>query len=150
MMAVMVGIKSSRHSCTRYVGTGSSMHDFLGALTMMFFTCCSVTREKVSRVGPQKTEKSGCLDVASSSSLNLWILVEKKSPNVFWEIDNGDGAWEGAVLLLARQLICDVEEIFARRTALDLVAHVVLLCSQEEFLHLLAVVDEDLFVHSKF
>ena len=50
---------------------------------MMFFTCCSVTREKVSSVGPQKTEKSGGPDVASSSSLNLWILVEKKSPNVF-------------------------------------------------------------------
>ena len=59
------------------------MHDFFGALRMMFFTCCSVTMEKVSRVGPQKTEKSGCLDVASSSSLNLWILVENKSPNVF-------------------------------------------------------------------
>ena len=83
MMAVMVGIKSSRYSCTRYVGTGSNMHDFFGALRMVFFTCCSVTREKVSRVCPQKTEKSGCLDVASSSSLNLWILVEKKSPNVF-------------------------------------------------------------------
>ena len=95
-------------------------------------------------MGPQKTEKSGCLDVASGSSLNLWILVEKKSPNVF-----GDGAWEGAVLLLARQLISGVEEIFARRTALDLVAHIVLLCLQEEFLHLLAVVDEDLSVHSK-
>ena len=27
-----------------------------------------------------------------------------------WEIDSGGGAWEGAVLLLARQLICDVEE----------------------------------------
>ena len=65
MMAVMVGIKSSRHPCTRYAGTGSSMHDFFGALMMMFFTCCSVTREKVSRVGSQKTEKSGCLDVAS-------------------------------------------------------------------------------------
>ena len=81
MMAVMVGIKSSRHSCTRYVGTGSSMHDFSGALRMMFFTCCSVTRENVSRVGPQKTEKSGCLDVACSS-LSLWILVEKKYPNI--------------------------------------------------------------------
>ena len=34
MMAVMVGIKSSRHSCTRYVGTGSSMHDFSAVL------CC--------------------------------------------------------------------------------------------------------------
>ena len=45
------------------------MHDFFGALRMMFFTCCSVTKEKVSRVGPQKSEKSGCLDVASSSSL---------------------------------------------------------------------------------
>ena len=54
-----------------------------GALRMMFFTCCSVTKEKVSRVGPQKSEKSGCLDVASSSSLNHWILVEKKSPNIF-------------------------------------------------------------------
>ena len=69
MMAVMVGIRSSRHSCTRYVGAGSSMHDFFGALRMMFFPCCSVTKEKVSRVGPQKSEKSGCLDVASSSSL---------------------------------------------------------------------------------
>ena len=59
------------------------MHVFFGALRMMFFTCCFVTREKVSRVGPQTTKKSGCLDVASSSSLNLWILVEKKSPNVF-------------------------------------------------------------------
>ena len=47
MMAVMVGIKSSRHSCTRHVGTGPSMHNFSGALRMMFFTCCSVTREKV-------------------------------------------------------------------------------------------------------
>ena len=65
------------------------------------------------------------------------------------EINSGDGAWEGAVLLLARQLICDVEEIFARRTALGLVAYVVLLCLQEEFLHLLAVVGEDLSVHSK-
>ena len=149
MMAVMVGIKSSRHSCTRYVGTGSSMHDFFGALRMIFFTCCSVTREKVSRVGPQKTEKSGCPDVASSSSLNLWILAEKKISKRIWEINSGDGAWEGGVLLLAQQLICDVEEIFARRTALDLVAHVVLICLQEEFLHLLAVVDEDLSVHSK-
>ena len=51
-MAVMVGIKSSRHSCTRYVRTGSSMHDFFRALRMMFFTCCSVIREKVSRMGP--------------------------------------------------------------------------------------------------
>ena len=74
MTAVMVGITSSRHSCTRYVGTGSGMHDFFGALRMMFFTCCSVTREKVSRVGPQKTEKSGCADVASGSSLNLWVF----------------------------------------------------------------------------
>ena len=30
MMAVMVGIKSSRHSCTRHVGTGLSMHGFFG------------------------------------------------------------------------------------------------------------------------
>ena len=66
-----------------------------------------------------------------------------------WEINSGDEAWEGAVLFLARQLICDVEEIFAGRTALDLVAHVVLLCLQEEFHHLLAVVDKDLSVHSK-
>ena len=99
-------------------------------------------------MGPQKTEKSGCLDVASSSSLNLWILVEKKSPTYL-----GDRQWGwslgGAVHLLARQLICDVEENFARRTALELVAHVVLLCLQEEFLHLLAVVDEDLSAHRK-
>ena len=66
-----------------------------------------------------------------------------------WEINTGDGAWEGAVLLLARQLICDVEEISASRTVLDLVAHVVLLCFKEEFLHFLAVVAEDLSVHSK-
>ena len=82
MMAVMVGIKSSRHSCTRCVGTGSGMHDFFGALRIMFFTCCSVTREKVSRLGPQKTKKSGCPDVASSVSLSLWNFAEKKSPNV--------------------------------------------------------------------
>ena len=44
-----------------------------------------------------------------------------------WEINGGDGVWEGAILLLARQLICHVEEIFAR-TALDLVALEVLLC----------------------
>ena len=67
MMAVMVGFKSSRHSCNRYVGVGSSMQDFfLGALRMVSLTCCSVTGEKLSTVGPQKTEKSGCPDVASS------------------------------------------------------------------------------------
>ena len=49
---------------------------------MMFFTCCSVIRDKVSRLGPQKTEKSGCPDIASGSSLNLWIFIVKKSPNV--------------------------------------------------------------------
>ena len=51
------------------------MHDFCGALRMMFFICCSVTREKVFRLGPQKTEKSG-------SSLSLWIFIVKKSPNL--------------------------------------------------------------------
>ena len=66
------------------------------------------------------------------------------------EIDSGDGAWEGAVFLLSRQLICDVEENLARRTALDLVAHVVLLCLQEEFLHIFALVDEDLFSPAPF
>ena len=74
MVAMMVVIKSSRHSCTRYVGTGSRMHDFFGALRMTFFTCCSVTMQKVSRVGPQKTEMSGCPDVASGESLNLWVF----------------------------------------------------------------------------
>ena len=60
-----------------------------------------------------------------------------------------DGTWEGAVLLLVRQVVCDVEEILAGRTALDLVGHIVLFCLQEEFLHLLAVVGEVLSVHSK-
>ena len=82
MMTVMVGIKLSRHSCTRYVGTGSGMYDFFGVLRTMFFTCCSVAREMVSKEGPQKTEKSGYPDVALSSSLNLWVFAEKKSPNV--------------------------------------------------------------------
>ena len=65
------------------------------------------------------------------------------------EVNSGDGAWKAAVLLLARQMVFDVEEILAGRTALDLVAHVILLCLQEEFLHFLAVVDKDLSVLSK-
>ena len=36
MMAVMMGIKSASHSSTRYVGTGSGMHDFLVAIRVMF------------------------------------------------------------------------------------------------------------------
>ena len=148
MMAVMVGIKSSKHSCTRYAGTGSSMHDLCGALRMMFFTCCSVTREgfKSGTTEDREVRLSRRSIKLIPQSLNL--SREEISKRI-WEINSGDGAWEGAVLLLARQLICDVEEIFASRTALDLVAHVVLLCLQEEFLHLLAVVAEDLSVHSK-
>ena len=65
------------------------------------------------------------------------------------EVNSGDGAWQGAVLLLARQLVFGVEEILAGRTALDLIGHIVVVCLQEEVLHLLAVVDEDLSVHSK-
>ena len=65
------------------------------------------------------------------------------------EVNSGDGAWEGAVLPLARQLVFDVEEILADRTALDLIGHIVVFCLQEEFLYFLAVVDEDLSVHGK-
>ena len=81
-------------------------------------------------------------------SHHLDLIGEEISKRIR-EINSGDGAWEGAALLLARQLICDVEELFARSTALSLVAHVVLLCLHEEFLHLLVVVGEDLSVHSK-
>ena len=102
----------------------------------MFFTCCSVSF-KSGTTEDREVRLSRRSIKLIPQSLDLEERISKR----IWEIDSGDGAWEGAVLLLARQLICDVEEIFASRTALDIVAHVVLLCLQEEFLHLLAVVD---------
>ena len=138
MMAVMVGIKSSRHSCIRHVGTGSGMHGFFGALRTMFFTCCSVTREKVSRLGPQKTDKSGCPDVASGSSLSLWVFgrlsvgMEPGRVLSFFLPDNWSVMWTRSLL----------EQLLS-------IGHIVLFCLQEEFLRLLAVVGEDLPVHSK-
>ena len=149
MMAVMVGIKSSRHSCTRHVGTGLSMYGFLGGFkddVLHLLLCHKGEGFKSGTTEDREVRLSRrSIELIPQSLDHTREEISKR----IWEINSGDGAWEGAVLLLARQLICDVEENFARRTALDLVAHVVLLCLQEEFLHFLVVVDEDLSVHSK-
>ena len=55
-------------------------------------------------------------------------LCREEISKRIWEVNSGDGTWEGAVLLLACQLVCDVEEILAR-TALDLVGHIVVVFS---------------------
>ena len=155
MMTMMVRIKLSRHLCTRKhyykkSGTGSGMHDFCGVLRKMFFTCCCYKGDgfKSGTTEDREIRLSRCSIKLVPQPLDL--CREEISKRLYiWEINSGDRAWEGAVLLLARQLFCDVEEIFARRTALDRVGHIVLLGLKEEFLHLLAVVGEDLSVHSK-
>ena len=148
-MAVMVGIRSSRHSCARYVGTGSSMHDFFGGFKGDVLHLLLCHKGEGFKTGTAEDREVRLSRRSIKLIPHHLDLSREEISKRIWEINGGDGVWEGAILLLARQLICDVEEIFARRTALDLIGHIILLCLQEEFLHLLAVVDEDLSVHSK-
>ena len=46
-------------------------------------------------------------------------------------------------------LLPDKWSVMWKRSALDVDGHIVVVCLQEEFLHLLAVVDEDLSAHGK-
>ena len=88
--------------------------------------------------------KSGCPDVASCSSLKLWIFAEKKSPNVSER--STVGMELGKVLFF---LLPDKWSVMWKRSALDVDGHIVVVCLQEEVLYLLAVVDEDLSAHGK-
>ena len=72
--------------------------------------------------------KSGCPDVASCSSLKLWIFAEKKSPNVSRR--STVGMELGKVLFF---LLPDKWSVMWKRFALDVDGHIVVVCLQESF-----------------